>query len=182
MLWDDDGGVDAAAVARVELLALYDRALPQVYGYLLARCGDRAVAEELTSETFLAAMAVVHRAAESPVDMGWLIGVARHKLADHWRRQARERRVLRAVGTDPTIQPATTDSWDAWLDALRARATLAQLAPQHRAALTLRYVDDLPVRQVADLLGRTVHAAEAPLVRARREFRSVYDREDGSDD
>jgi RNA polymerase sigma-70 factor (ECF subfamily) len=64
---------------------------------------------------------------------------------------------------------------------LRAQAVLACLAPQHRAALTLRYVDDLPVAQVADLLGRTVRATETLLVRARREFRSVYDREEGSD-
>ena len=39
------------------LLALYDRALPEVYGYLLARCGAaRALAEDLTAETFLAAV------------------------------------------------------------------------------------------------------------------------------
>jgi len=38
------------------LLSLYDRALPEVYGYLLARCGQRAVAEDLTAETFLAAV------------------------------------------------------------------------------------------------------------------------------
>ena len=38
------------------LLSLYDRALPEVYGYLLARCGQRALAEDLTAETFLAAV------------------------------------------------------------------------------------------------------------------------------
>jgi len=38
----------------VTLVELYDQALPQVYGYLMARCGNRAVAEDLTSETFLA--------------------------------------------------------------------------------------------------------------------------------
>ncbi|MHB8468118.1 MAG: RNA polymerase subunit sigma-24, partial [Acidimicrobiales bacterium] len=37
------------------LLALYDRALPVVYGYRVDRCGDRAIAEDLASETFLAA-------------------------------------------------------------------------------------------------------------------------------
>ena len=44
---------------RARLLALYDHALPQVYGYLLARCGQRAVAEDLTAETFLAAVDAV---------------------------------------------------------------------------------------------------------------------------
>lgn len=54
----------AASIAdpRPELLALYDRALPQVYGYLLARCGRVAVAEDLTAETMLAAAAAVKRA------------------------------------------------------------------------------------------------------------------------
>src|SRR5437868_473810 len=40
------------------LLALYDTALPHVYGYLLARCGGVARAEDLTAETFLAAREV----------------------------------------------------------------------------------------------------------------------------
>ena len=56
--WDDDTNVRAVPNRpEVTLLAIYDRALPQVYGYLMARCGDQAVAEDLTSETFLAVAA-----------------------------------------------------------------------------------------------------------------------------
>lgn len=175
------GGVVSAGT-QADLLALYDRGLPQVYGYLLSRCGDRDLAEDLTSEAFLAAAYETRRPGPVTPNVGWLIGVARHKLADHWRRQAREQRNLRAVATDPTVAADTVDPWDAQLDVLRARATLARLAAQHQAALTLRYVDDLPVPQVAALLGRTVHATEALLVRARREFRTVYDREEACDD
>ena len=155
------------------LLGLYDQALPPVYGYLLARCGQRALAEDLTAETFLAAVDAVRGGpASPPVTTGWLIGVARHKLSDHWRRQAREERTLRAVAAEP--DPGFDDPWDARLDALRARDVLQRLGPHHRAALTLRYVDDLPVPEVASVLGRTVHATEALLVRARSAFRSAY--------
>ena len=52
---------------------------------------------------------------------------------------------------------------------------LDQLTAAHRAALTLRYLDDLPVPQVAALLGRTLHATEALLVRARAAFRRRYE-------
>ena len=79
------------------LLDLYETALPQVYGYLLSRCGNRAVAEDLTAETFLAAVSAVREQADSPVGPAWLIGVARHKLVDHWRRQEREERGPRAA-------------------------------------------------------------------------------------
>jgi RNA polymerase sigma-70 factor (ECF subfamily) len=167
-----DAGPSRRPEARAALLELYDPALPRVYGYLLRRCGRREDAEELTSETFLAAAAAVRREPSTHVDVPWLIGVARHKLADHWRRQAREQRGLRLVAAEEA--DAVEDPWDIRLDALRAEQTLAALAPQHRLALTLRYVDDLPVAEVAAVLGRTVHATEALLVRARTAFRAHY--------
>lgn len=164
-------GRAAGSGAAGALLELYDAALPQVYGYLLARCGRRAVAEDLTGETFLAAVDAVR--ADRPVTVGWLIGVARHKLVDHWRREAREERGLRVIAES---DDAVDDPWDARLDALAAQDTLTALGPHHRAALTLRYCDDLPVREVATLLDRTEHATEALLVRARAAFRREYAR------
>jgi RNA polymerase sigma-70 factor (ECF subfamily) len=166
-------GRDAAA----ELRELYDEALPRVYGYLLPRCGRVGLAEDLTGETFLAAADAVRRDASAPVSVPWLIGVARHKLVDHWRRDAREERNLRAVaGAGPVEDP-----WDVELDALRARETLGRLAPHHRAALTLRYLDDLPVPRVAELLDRSVHSAEGLLVRARAAFRRAYEAEESGE-
>jgi RNA polymerase sigma-70 factor, ECF subfamily len=158
-------------------LDFYDDALPHVYGYLSARCGARTLAEDLTGETFLAAVDASRRADAPPMSVAWAIGVARHKLVDHWRREARDHRRLQALAD---VAPDVADPWDAQLDAVRARGTLARLAPQHRAALTLRYLDDLPVPDVAAVLGRTVHATEALLTRARLAFRRTYcDEEDG---
>ena len=75
------------------------------------------------------------------------------------RKSAFLREVIRALGL---------------VDATVATATLAQLGEHHRSALTLRYLDVLPVPEVAVVLGRTVHATEALLVRARNAFRSAY--------
>jgi RNA polymerase sigma-70 factor, ECF subfamily len=152
-------------------VALYERALPEVYGYLLDRCRDRQLAEELTSETFLAAVREVGRPEGADPSVPWLIGVARHKLADHWRRRARDERLVDRLSEAPDVD----DPWDAHLDGLDAADVLTQLGPHHRAALTLRYVDGLPVSEVAALLERTVHATEALLVRARVQFRKVYE-------
>jgi RNA polymerase sigma-70 factor (ECF subfamily) len=154
------------------LLSLYDTALPEVYGYLLSRCGRRALAEDLTAETFLAAVEALRKEPPPELSAAWLVGVARHKLADHWRRAAREERGLREADAG---RPETDDPWEERLDALVARDVLASLGPHHRAALTLRYLDGLPVPQVADHLGRTLHATEALLVRARAAFRRAYD-------
>jgi RNA polymerase sigma-70 factor (ECF subfamily) len=153
------------------LLDIYDRALPEVYGYLLRRCRRRATAEELTAEVFLGAVDACRRGIVDDVTTSWLVGIARHKLVDHWRRVDREGRRLQAVADQPA---PPDDPWDAELDALTARQVLDSLGAHHRGALTLRYVDDLPVPEVARILGRTVHATEALLVRARSAFRTAY--------
>jgi len=159
---------------------VYEAALPYVYGYLLARCGRAVLAEELTSETILAAVDALKRDARpSSLSTSWLLGIARHKLVDYWRRLGREERSLRSFAAQE--HEDREDPWDVHLDSLRARATLEQLAPQHRAVLTLRYLDDLPVADVAEILDRTVHATEALLVRARLAFRRAYsEQEDAS--
>ena len=161
------------------LLELYDAALPEVYCYLLARCGTRALAEDLTAETFLAAVTACRRTPPPLPSTGWLIGIARHKLVDHWRATAREQRGLRAVA-EPEAPP--DDPWDERLDALLAHEVLAAQSAPHRAALTLRYLDGLGVPEVARTLGRTVPATEALLTRARTAFRRSYTnaREDGA--
>ncbi len=163
----------ALADLPLDFLAFYDEALSQVYGYLLARCNLKAVAEDLTAETFLAAVDAVRRDTTATVSVPWIIGVARHKLVDHWRRLTRETSGLHALA-DAQTNETSEDPADARLDVLQARQILAGLAPHHQAVLTLRYLDDLPVAEVAVLLGRTVQATEALLTRARRAFKRAY--------
>jgi RNA polymerase sigma-70 factor (ECF subfamily) len=153
------------------LLALYDQALPIVYGYFVRRCADRGTAEDLTSETFLAAMDAARKNDPPPIGVPWLIGVARHKLADHYRRR-HDRLTLPVAELPVPVDPV--DNWDAELDRLVAESVLTRLSEPHRTVLALRYMDDRSVPECAELIGRTVHATEALLVRARRAFKQHY--------
>ncbi len=152
-------------------LRLYDEALPHVYGYLARRCDNAATAEDLTADTFLAAVTASRTGHE--INVPWLIGTARHKLVDHWRRAGRNRQLLEELweSGEPTI-----DSNEP-IDELHVQAVLARLLPHHRAALTLRYLDGLPVDQVAQLLERSLHATESLLMRAKAAYRDAADTE-----
>ena len=92
-----------------ELLAIYDQAVVDVHGYLFARCRDRSTAEDLTAEVFMGAVDGIRRSVPSQVTTAWLIGIARHKLVDHWRRAEREQRRLprrcRRPGDAPLRRP-----------------------------------------------------------------------------
>lgn len=164
---------------RGDLLAIYDEALPHVYGYLLRRCGNATLAEDLTSETFMGAVAAARANKVSTVTVAWLVGIARNKLVDHWRRREREERRLIALAGE--LQDPT-DGWDQVVDQQLANHIMQRLAPQHQMALTLRYLDGLPVAQVAAHLDRTLQATETLLTRSKAAFRRAYDYEGSSDD
>jgi RNA polymerase sigma-70 factor, ECF subfamily len=157
------------------VVAIYRVALPQVFGYLLPRCGSVVVAEDLTAETFMAAVAAVRRGRVDEVTVGWLVGIARHKLVDHWRRVGREQRGLAAIERE---RADLDDPWEDLLDLHAAHAALWRLSVAHRLALTLRYLDGLSVPEVARQLERSVHATETLLVRARSALRRVYEEEE----
>ncbi len=168
-------GIEQESPGGDPVVAIYPVALPQVYGYLLPRCGSVVVAEDLTAETFTAAVAAVRQGQVADVTVAWLIAVARHKLVDHWRRVARERRGLAAVERE---HEETEDPWDEVLDLEAAHAALLRISVPQRLALTLRYLDGLSVMEVAEHLGRSVHATETLLVRARAALRRVYREEE----
>jgi RNA polymerase sigma-70 factor (ECF subfamily) len=154
----------------VEIVEAIDAALPVVYDYLLRRCGSKVVAEDLLSDTVLSAVSQAIGGRHSDLSIAYLVGIARHKLVDHWRREARANRHLESVGyaLEDTVVPPEP------FEAERTARTLAGLSPMHRMALVLRYVDGLSVAEVATAVGRSLHATETLLMRAKAAFRSHY--------
>ena len=87
--------------------------------------------------------------------------------------QDRQRRrhlrlVVRDIGSDTPAPDRAVGDRDAIVRALR------QLPDIERTALVLRYLDDLSVRDVAAMLGRSVDGTDALIRRAKERFRSIH--------
>jgi RNA polymerase sigma-70 factor (ECF subfamily) len=152
----------------------YESALPYVYGFLLDRCGRRDVAEELTQETFVDVVRGRGRFDGDCDPLTWVCAIARHKLADHFRRVDRdERRRLRLRTVHPREESLSGpgDGDDA---GEIVRGSLGSLPSLQRAALVFHYLDGLSVMEVAVLLDRSESAVESLLARARESFKHLY--------
>jgi RNA polymerase sigma-70 factor (ECF subfamily) len=155
----------------------YDRTLPAVYAFVLARCGgQRSEAMEITQDVFIEAVRHGDRFDGRSEPLTWLCGIAKHKLADHFRRRSREeRRHLRLMAREltPEGQP------DPWED-MEARDAVARalrtLPASQRAVLVFHYLDGLAMREISELLDRSESAVESLLTRARESFRRAYRR------
>lgn len=152
----------------------YAAALPRVYGYFFHRLGgDAALADDLTQETFLAAVTQLRRGAPVAAPLPWLLGIARHKWLDHLRRQRRSGWTL-LTWDDAVEDDVPTPADEAEATRERTAAALAAVPSPQREALLLRYLDGLSVPEVAAVLGRSVSAAESLLARARVTFRRGF--------
>ena len=147
------------------LLSFYDVAFDDVYR-IAARLtwGDRPAAEDLVQDAFVRLVHSVRSGAVTTVGIGWMVTTVRRLHIDGLRAADREERRLRVVA--PLSQPASTSSNNmlSMLDGLNDR---------ERTAIILRYVDDLSVAEVADLMGDSLRATESLLQRAKRKVRNT---------
>jgi RNA polymerase sigma factor (sigma-70 family) len=127
------------------------RVRPRLVGTLSLLCGDGDTAEELAQETLARVWLRWSRVHEldEPLAIAWTCRVAVN-LANSWlRRRIAERRArarLAARATDAHVDPDPAD-------AVAIRRAVAALPRRRRTALVLRYYADLPVSEVAALMG-----------------------------
>lgn len=144
-----------------------------VWRFVRRRCDSSEDADDVTAETFAVAW---RRRGDLPADGArlWLFGVARRVLANHRRSlDRRERLHLRLVRAAPESTPEVWAEPDGSL-----WAAMRALSPEDRELLIMRAWDELPVGEMAVLLGCTPNAASLRLHRARGRLAAELDRKE----
>jgi RNA polymerase sigma-70 factor (ECF subfamily) len=160
--------------------AWYDRTFPRVHGYVASRAaGDMDLAQDITQQTYMAAIAQRTTFDGRSDSVTWLCGIARHKLVDHFRRQDREQRrqrqiVVRNLHLEAMEQAA---EWSAPEERELIATALRSLPPLQRAVITLVAMDGLSVPDAARLVGKSRGATQSLLARARDGFRQAWTEE-----
>lgn len=157
-----------------ELERFYATAMPIVHRYFLARCnGDRTVAEDLTQDTMLSAAREIRQGRFGDFPVPWVLGIARHRLLDHYARKRRDRRRLLAWGDGLRRREQVSRASEPYVE--RIHDALASLPAAQRTVVVLHHLDGLPVADVADLLGRSTSATESLLARGRASLRAALE-------
>lgn len=127
------------------------------HAYLLT--GDHHLAEDLVQQTLLRVAGRWRRVVAEGDPDPYVRRVLYHQHVSWWRWRTRR---VREAPLDTTDRPVP-DTADAVAVSLAVRAALARLAPRQRAAIVLRYFDDLSEAQIADTLGCRVGTVKSQL-------------------
>jgi RNA polymerase sigma-70 factor (ECF subfamily) len=163
--------VDAAREGDQEAFGqLYDRYVDVVFRFILFRLGDRPLAEDLTSETFLRSLRRIDSVSYQGRDIGaWFITIARNLVLDHvkssrYRLETAVADIRDADVTTPGPESATIA--DSVATEVRQRVT--QLGADQRECIDLRFFQGLSVSETAAAMGRSAGAVKVLQLRAVR--------------
>jgi RNA polymerase sigma-70 factor (sigma-E family) len=128
--------------------AFYAREYPAIVMLTYALSGSRWAAEDLAQEAFLAAHRQWDRVADYERPGAWVRHVAANLAASAFRRRMSEAKALSraAVGQVPTVSELSADGADFW-------SAVRSLPRRQAQAIALHYLEDLPVAEIADILG-----------------------------
>lgn len=146
---------EAWACARI-----YEDLKQPVLGYVRLRGGVDA--DDVTSEAFLCVFRDLVRFEGDEVDFrAWVFTIAHRRVLDAWRKRSRRPRQSRLSPEMDIEGGDTEDEAFARLGVEEIERLLEQLTPQQRDVVLLRVLADLPLEQVAEVLGRSVGAVKA---------------------
>jgi RNA polymerase sigma-70 factor (ECF subfamily) len=143
--------------------AVYDRFLTPVYRYLYSRLGNVAEAEDLTAQTFLAALERLNSYREHGTFAGWLFAIAHSKVVDHYRRERPQGGLESAQEIAGEADPA--GEVEKRLDYRKLASLLQTLSAEEQEIIRLRYVADLSFAEIAAALGKREQAVKKSLYR-----------------
>ncbi len=165
---------DPAAV--IELVERYADGL---YRFVYNQVGSVQDAEDIVQDTFIAALRAIQRFRGESRLRTWLFSIAMHKMADQQREAGRRLATIPhemlSVLQEPNPQPEQV------LEEIElhqmVRQALLKLPLHYRTALILKYVEDMSVNEISQIMHRSQKSIESVLVRARRLFSDLIGEE-----
>ncbi|MEO8593701.1 MAG: sigma-70 family RNA polymerase sigma factor [Candidatus Solibacter sp.] len=145
-----------------------------IYAFVRRRLTPRYdLVDDVVQDVFLAAWESLSKFRGTSPLKAWLLGIARHKVEDHYRKllRAADQLDTEVVEVLPAAKVDLEQIADQERTEQRARAVLEDLPEQYSAALQWRYWEKRSARQMAEATGRTEKGIERLLSRARDEFR-----------
>jgi RNA polymerase sigma-70 factor, ECF subfamily len=150
---------------RSALALLYTRFAPLVRMVCFERTNDWHAALDLTHDVFLTALRDLQRLRQAERFQPWLLGIARHRVAEYLKAKARGQRHPPRLDGEllaPVVDPAQEEQQH------RLRQAIEQLPEPERLAIRLFHLEGLAVREIVEVLDMPMRTVYATLARARQ--------------
>ena len=159
--------IEAAQKDPSRFAELYEQNFERVFAFIARRVGDRAEAEDLTSEVFHQAFANLGRFEWRGAPFAaWLFRIARNAIIDHAKRAVREAEI------PPILDLPTEPDFEEIEQRARLFRMVDGLPSDQRRVIEMRFAEEKSIREIARQLGRTEGAVKQLQFRALQNLRA----------
>ncbi len=154
--------------------SLYDYYQPKIYRFVLIKVGRREDAEDLTHQVFMSAWENIG----GYKDLGfpfssWLYRIARNQVVDFWRTKRPETN-LEKIDPEYFVAPATAQfDLSQKMEMEGVRFAIQKLKPEYQDVIIMRFVDDVPIKEVAVTMDKSEGAVKLLQHRAIKELKKI---------
>jgi RNA polymerase sigma-70 factor, ECF subfamily len=159
---------------------LYERYLDDIFQYISYRVGDHHDAEDLTEQVFLKAWEGIGRYREEVPYRAWIYRIAHNTVIDHYRRRKGLLELTENMapsGKEPGIEEKLLQEEKA----TQLANAIRRLSPLHQDVLILRFINGFSMKEVAQILDRSVGAVRVLQHRALKSAHAVLTVEEITD-
>ncbi len=177
MLEDEKKLVERAKDGEVQAFGLlYEYYLPKIYRFVLLKVSHREEAEDLTHQVFLKAWENIEQYEWRGYSFGsWLYQIARNTTIDYYRGRLAPELSLEELTLEIPSEDTRDDALDSKLDWQKIVRALKELKEVEQEVLIMRFVDDLPLREVAAALGKSEGAVKLIQHRAIKNLKKILE-------
>jgi len=160
------------------LKTIFNSNFEKLYAFVFYEVGqNRSVAEDIVQETFLSAIKSASKFKGTSQIYTWLAGIAHHKIADYYRHANHDKntadildweQINFVVDSKPGADIASSTENKIMID-----QALNSLPSDYRKIIILKYVQELPINEIAKVLNRSPKSVEGILSRARKTLRKL---------
>lgn len=153
---------------------IYDQYVERIYRFIFLKVNSQEIAQDLCSETFLRTWEKFSQGRGNPIEnpRAFLYQTARNLVIDHYRQKSKTQTI--SAELTPIIDPRQDLEEEAMLrsDLNAIRTALAGLKEEYQDVIIWHYLDDLPIKEVAKMMGRTESATRVLLHRSLKALKS----------
>ena len=158
-----------------ELIAAWE---PRLFYYIRRLVPQESDAWDVLQQTWLGAYENIRSLADTRLLATWLYRIARNKAISHRRSHgARAADLAEIIGDPAAAAEDEADTLEEFENAEAVHRALDELSLAHREALTLHFLQDLSLEQIADVLDVPIGTVKSRLHHAKRALRKVLERE-----
>jgi len=154
---------------------LYDEHVDRIYRFVFFKVSNEQLAQDITSETFTKLWKEISLDKEVRSPSGFLFRIAKNLIVDHYR--AKDQNPINLDNLDTVLDKGQDVAGQAVQndDMREVRLALSKLTEDYRIAVSMYYIEQEPISEVAKALGKSQGATRVLIHRGMKQLRDILE-------